>query len=470
MRAKESPAAWANEELGRAKLGNVARTRRLVKIATVIATVVGGQISKVFTTSASREAAYRFFENDAITARALLDTIAEATWRRAEGEAFVYVPIDGSSITITDTAAAKGTGQIGSGKSKARGLKVMNAIALNPAEIPLGLLEQKYWVRTEPSKNKQHRAKRKLCEKETGYWVEVADTVLERQSAGGFTTRPWFQLDREGDFRQMLQWGVDHVDRAWLTARAHHNRRLAGDAVRYLWPTIGATECRGQYELDVSAGPHRTARRATMSVRFARVELRLRDKWTNAYSQVSVWAVLANETSPVPDKEKRLEWMLLTTYPVESFSNALDVVRGYSKRWSVEEFHRTWKTVCGVEQTQLRAKDRIAKWAVMLGTVAMRIERLKHLGRKTPDEPASVEFSREEIDAVILLREPKGYNMGDMPTVGQMVRWVADLGGYTGKSSGGPPGTVVLNRGLDYIASGVKVLEFKKRRRRIHET
>jgi hypothetical protein len=234
---------------------------------------------------------------------------------------------------------------------------------------------------------------------------------------------------------------------------------MAGEAVAYLWPTLGAQACQGEYFLEVSAGPKRTARRATISIRFSEVSLRLRDKWTNALSQVTLSAVLATETSPVPKKEKKLEWMLLTTRPVSSFSDALEVVRGYSKRWSVEEFHRTWKTVCEVEQTQLRTKERIEKWAVMLGTVAMRIERLKHLGRKTPEEPASVEFSREEIDAVILLRDPKGYFVGAMPTVGELVRWVADLGGYTGKSSGGPPGSVVLNRGLDYIASAVKLLE-----------
>jgi hypothetical protein len=172
-----------------------------------------------------------------------------------------------------------------------------------------------------------------------------------------------------------------------------------------------------------------------MSVRFATVHLRLRDKWNNANSQVTLWAVLATETSPVPKKEKGLEWLLLTTHPVSSLSDAVDVVKGYSKRWPVEEFHRTWKTVCGVEHTQLRTKERIEKWAVMKGSVAMRIERLKHPGRKTPEEPASVEFSREEIDAVIMLREPKGHTVGSMPTVGEMVLWVADLGGYTGKSS-----------------------------------
>jgi len=470
MTAKEGPSEWAMMEFGRAQLGNVARTRRLVMIATTLATTVAGHISQTFTTSASREAAYRFVENAFITARKLLESIAEATWRRAAGMKFVFVPIDGSSLAVTDTASTKGLGHIGTRKTKARGLMVMNALAISPEGVPLGVLEQFYWRRDPPSKSKSHRSKRKLSEKETGYWVNVAETVLERRDAGRFRTRPWFQLDREGDFRQMLTWAEAHKTDAWVTVRARHNRRMAGDAVTYLWPTLRAQPCRGEYVLEVPAGPNRTARRATMSVRFATVTLRLRDKWTNACDKVSLHAVLATETSPVPDKEKRLEWMLLTTHPVEDFSDALTVVRGYSRRWSIEDFHRTWKTVCGIKHTQLRTKDRIEKWAVMLATVAMRVERLKHLGRKTPEEPASVEFSREEIDAVIMLREPKGYVVGAMPTMGEMVRWIADLGGYTGKSSGGPPGSIVLNRGMDYIASAVKVLEMKKQRRSRRET
>ena len=40
MAAKDAAAAWAREEFGRAKLGNVSRTRRLVKIATAMAATV----------------------------------------------------------------------------------------------------------------------------------------------------------------------------------------------------------------------------------------------------------------------------------------------------------------------------------------------------------------------------------------------------------------------------------------------
>jgi hypothetical protein len=112
--------------------------------------------------------------------------------------------------------------------------------------------------------------------------------------------------------------------------------------------------------------------------------------------------------------------------------------------------------VCGIEDTQLEDGDHIVRWAVILSAVAMRVERLKYLARMTPDAPASEELSQPEIDAIIGLKKPKGYKLGDMPTIGLAVRWLADLGGYTGRSSGGPAGSIVIGRGLMWIAPAIE--------------
>jgi hypothetical protein len=66
---------------------------------------------------------------------------------------------------------------------------------------------------------------------------------------------------------------------------------------------------------------------------------------------------------------------------------------------------------------------------------------------------------KSEIDALIVLKKPRSYSRGDVPPIGLAVRWLADLGGYTGKSSGGPPGAIVIGRGLKRIDSAVQVLE-----------
>jgi hypothetical protein len=47
-----------------------------------------------------------------------------------------------------------------------------------------------------------------------------------------------------------------------------------------------------------------------------------------------------------------------------------------------------------------------------------------------------------------------------------MTRWIADIGGYTGKSFGGPPGIRVLTRGFERVeAAALAVASLRKDRR-----
>ena len=45
------------------------------------------------------------------------------------------------------------------------------------------------------------------------------------------------------------------------------------------------------------------------------------------------------------------------------------------------------------------------------------------------------------------------------PSIAEIVLWIAEFGGYTGKSSGGPPGGITIRRGLDLIAPVAVALE-----------
>ena len=46
----------------------------------------------------------------------------------------------------------------------------------------------------------------------------------------------------------------------------------------------------------------------------------------------------------------------------------------------------------------------------------------------------------------------------ETPT-GEDTQWIADLGGYTGKSSGGPFGSITLGRGLTKVVTVASALE-----------
>ena len=70
--------------------------------------------------------------------------------------------------------------------------------------------------------------------------------------------------------------------------------------------------------------------------------MKLKHPATGARVSLDVTAVLAREISTVPKGEERIDWLLLTNVAVNSIDDALAVIAGYTKRWRIEEFHKTW--------------------------------------------------------------------------------------------------------------------------------
>lgn len=462
-----SAIAWAQEEFGRARLGDARRTARLIGMAREVALQPAGRVSEVFEKAAERQGAYDLLENPAVRVEQLQDAAAAACAARSAEYPFVFVPVDGSSLTLTDRAGTKGFGTIGANMFGVRGLKVISAIGVSPEGVPVGLLSQQWWSRKAApkrrSKKRRGRDSRKVEEKETQHWLDAIKDTTFRLEKGAPGTRAWFQLDREGDaWPQLVALTESGHD---FTVRASWNRRVhTARGTRYLRDIVKKKSILGTYDLPVPAGPGRSKRVALMAVRVATVTLDLRDRATGRSWALSVNVVWTRELRTTPRGEKPLDWLLFTSAPCGTFQQACRVIFGYSQRWRIEEFHRTWKSgACKVEETQLREATHVTKWATLLATVALRIERLKYLSRTQPDLPATVELRSVELRALLLLKraqKKRNETIPDTtPTIAQATRWIADLGGYTGKSSGGPPGSITIRRGLDKIRTVARALE-----------
>jgi len=188
------------------------------------------------------------------------------------------------------------------------------------------------------------------------------------------------------------------------------------------------------------------------------VTLRLKNQQTKQVKELSCWAVQVKEVGSCPKGEAPIEWRLLTTREVKDFESACEVVRAYALRWRVEEVHRTWKSGCGVEETGL-SYEPFRLWATLLLCVAVRTERLKRRSRAEPEAPAEEEFSSEELQALRLLssRAKRRKEPAAPVKLGEATLWVAEMGGYMGPTpSRGPPGSTVIQRGLDKLANYVE--------------
>lgn len=408
----------------------------------------------VFESSAERQGSYDFLENSAISAEALCDSIGEASLMRANG-AEVFVAVDGTSLTLTDRLQRKDFGAVGTKQVKARGLKVINAYAIAANGTPLGITAQVWWSR-KPLEKRQNHPSRRLEQKETQHWITAITRTCALAERLEQNRRLCFVIDREGDAAHTLS--AIAASGEHFIVRSAHDRRIASPGrIAYLRAVVARTPASGEYRLAVADGPGRRARDARMVVRFRRVRLRMRDRATEREWSLELTAVSARETGTAPRGENPLHWMLLTNRAVDTFEDACAVVRGYTFRWKIEEFHRTWKSGdCDIEQTQLRRMAHVIKWATLMATTAARVERMKNLSRNEPDQPASLQLSKYEIQALVFYRKKTKKRTDPeptlTPTIGEAVRWIADIGGYTGpKSSGGLPGSVVIRRAFERI-------------------
>src|SRR5260370_10158285 len=116
---------WEQKEFGQAELGDARRQARLVEIGAAMAARPGGTVTGIFATSASREGAYRFLQNEAIDPGAIAKAAHIATARRCFGEPFVFVPIDCSSLNMSDPSGRLGGGLVGTARIVADRLRVI---------------------------------------------------------------------------------------------------------------------------------------------------------------------------------------------------------------------------------------------------------------------------------------------------------------------------------------------------------
>jgi hypothetical protein len=195
--------SWAEEEFGEAKLGDVRRTARLVAMAGECSLSPSGRISGVFADDAARQGAYDFVESERSQGSALLGASQEACVRRCREYPYVFVPLDGTSLSLVDRSGAKGLGSLGPREKGGQGLKAITAIGVAPNGTPLGLLALRWWARGPKACRKARH--RRPQDRETTHWLDGVRDVTAAVERGAGDKKAWFQVDREGDGLRLLR-------------------------------------------------------------------------------------------------------------------------------------------------------------------------------------------------------------------------------------------------------------------------
>ena len=152
-----------------------------------------------------------------------------------------------------------------------------------------------------------------------------------------------------------------------------------------------------------------------------------------------------------------VEWRLLTNLPVGSLEQAARMIDWYRSRWEIEMFFHVLKNGCRIEALQLGSIEKIERALVLYMIVAWRIARLMRLGRSCPDLDAQLMFEPDEWKAAFILNQKRPPDTP--PTLNEVVRLVARLGGFLARTGDGEPGVKTIWLGMQRIldfAAGIK--------------
>src|SRR5262249_7601088 len=142
-----------------------------------------------------------------------------------------------------------------------------------------------------------------------------------------------------------------------------------------------------------------------------------------------------------------VEWLLLTTLPVDDPKQVRKVIQYYCTRWMIEILFRTLKSGCRVEERRFEHLDRLLPCLAVYLIVAWRTLYVCRLGRSCPEINCEAVFEPCEWQAVYQVVHRKAPPKRP-PTLNVMIRLIAQLGGYVDRPRHDPPGPQTVWIGL----------------------
>ncbi len=453
---------WAMDEMKTAKLDDKRLNHRLQAVLSQLAERPTASIPAACGGHAEMTAAYRFFDNEKATFDQILAPHGDATQQRISAQPVVVLAQDTTEVDVTrPTQPVVGAGRLDGGARVGALLHLLHAFT--PDGTPLGTVRATAWTREEAPPcsglSRAERAAIPIEEKESHRWITMLQEA-ERIAHQSPTTQCICVADSEADIYEWFAVGTTagtSID--WIVRAAQdralggeneagggvRERLLAGDVLFTQTVHVRGREALVTCETRGRRQP-RQSREAEVEVRAAQVTLRPPWRSDRKLPEVAIHAVLVHEPHP-PAGDVAVEWLLLTTLPIETVDEVRRVIEVYCVRWMIEVFFRVLKSGCRVEQRRFEHIDRVLTCLAVYLIVAWRTLYVCRLGRGCPDIPCDAVFEPAEWKAVckVVCREDPPPSP---PPLGAMVRMVAQLGGYVNRKRPDWPGPQTVWLGL----------------------
>jgi len=338
--------------------------------------------------------AYRLLNNAEVSLHALLEAHCQHTLTAARGQGVTLWVEDTTELDYTTHSAKAGLGPIGNGQG--RGVLLHSTLGVGPeSRTVLGLGHVQVVLRQARPKGSQ--GWRRTAE---GRVWAVSAQAIGRPPAGAV----WVHVsDRGSDiFEYMATCAA--ADKHFLL-RVAHNRKLTWDNDQ---PQAEQAEAQkllsyarslpeypdSSYTLSVAATSKQPARQAHLALAWTQVVIAPSPQAPPEIRQhppLTVWVLRAWEPDAPPGVQA-VEWVLLTSLPILTRSDARRLVDWYTCRWLCEDVHQCLKTGCRVERSQLDEAEGLQRLLGFAASIAVRLLQLRQDARQTPDAPASTQI------------------------------------------------------------------------------
>jgi hypothetical protein len=428
------------------ELGDPRREARIRRVVAAMQESPAAHFPTAMGTASEREALYRILSNDQVSHEALLAPHAAQTAKRmAQLEERPLVVIDKTAFVFGGEIERYGLERLGKNR---QGFDAFFALGVSSDRKAMGVLA------IDPLDAKKGRS-----------GTEAWQPIIESAATEVGTLRPIYVMDREADayglFSSMISSGRDFVVRVafdrWVREHDSATDEFLRDiAVRKPVRLTRSVRLSRRTAVGTTPStrkrhPPRDGRDAVLQIRACPITLPRPRKLRGVPSTLRVHLVQVVEHKP-PRGTTPVEWLLVTTLPIDDPASVAAIVDNYRARWVIEEYFKALKTGCSYEKRQLESRHALLNALGVLAPLAWRLLALRTLADDEPTAPAASLLDPDEIH--VLRKMSKDIKLGPAPAVAEVLMAIARLGGHFPQN--GRPGWLVLGRGLEKVLERVE--------------
>ncbi len=451
-----------DNELDNADLPDKRLSSRLCKMFKQLSQSPNKSLPATFKGHADIKGAYRFFANPDISCADVLEAHYQNTLKRIGHFPVVLLANDTTEIEMGHMEHVQDLGVLNDARRP--GCNLHSLVAFTPERICLGHVSARFLKRNpkDLGKKKDNNS-RSIEEKESYRWLEdyrKACEIAKKSSA-----QIVYLADQECDIYEIFAEYEQSPQAADFVIRSKGERLVSLEDGREMVlreamktaPILGITE----FSLPAIKGlrirdrkrRQREARKVRQNVRLLSVICKP-SKHKKSLPSVRLQVLYLEEIDSPKDSES-VNWLLLTTLPMENLQDANTAVHYYLGRWGIETFFHVLKTGCRIEKLQFEEAERLLKCVSLYLVVAWRVLYVMMLGRVSPELSCEMVFDVDEWQCAYarVYKKPPPENSLSME---QMIKIVARLGGHLGRTRDGPPGPRVMWIGLQSVYDGAE--------------